>query len=218
MHLHLILGDKNYSSWSMRAWVALHAASIPFEETVIELDTPTALEQKLRHSPAGRVPVLELVEGDAAPFAVWDSLAIVECVAERFPDRGVWPADAADRARARSLCAEMHAGFAALRGEMPMNIRRTKGLRGGVTAAVRADLARLDPMFAAARGPFLLGAFCAADAFFAPVATRLRTYEVDGLSAGADDYVSRLLAHDSVASWCAAARREAHDLPEYDAL
>lgn len=210
--MQLILGDKNYSSWSMRPWVALRAAGIPFDETTIELDTPTARVEKLRHSPAGRVPVL-LRDG----FAVWDSLAICEHVAELFPDRGLWPADPADRARARSLCAEMHAGFQALRSELPMNIRRDRALRDGPSATARDDLRRIAEIFTGARGPFLFGEFGIADAFFAPVACRLRGYRIE-LPDAAGAYAARLLAHPAVEEWCAAARRERHALPGYDAI
>jgi glutathione S-transferase len=210
--LHLVLGDKNYSSWSMRPWVALRAAGIPFGESTIELDTPSARNEKLRHSPAGRVPIL-LDSG----FAVWDSLAICEYVAELHPDAGLWPSDLRARARARSLCAEMHAGFLALRTELPMNIRRDKARHDAATDACRDDLRRIGEIFAAAEGEFLFGSFSIADAFFAPVACRLRSYRI-ALDGPAAAYAARLLAHPAVEAWCAAAREETHRLPKYDAL
>lgn len=210
--LHLIVGDKNYSSWSMRPWVALRAAGIPFRETTIELDTPASKAAMLRHSPAGRVPVLE--HGD---LVVWDSLAICEYAAELFPDRGMWPTAVPDRALARSLCAEMHSGFQALRSEMPLNIRRRRARTTPPSAHAHDDLQRVKAIFAGARRPFLFGAFGIADAFYAPVATRLVTYEV-ALGGPAEEYVSRVLAHDAVRAWVAAAERETHALPSYDAL
>lgn len=212
MDLHLIVGDKNYSSWSMRPWVAMTAAGVPFRESKIKLDTPTALDEKLRWSPAGRVPILI-----AGEHVIWDSLAICEFVAERFPDRSLWPADPLDRARARSLCSEMHAGFLALRTELPMNHRRQQALRDGPSPAARADLTRVAQIFAGAREPFLLGPFGIADAFYAPIAARCRSYEI-ALDGAARAYAERLLAQPAVTAWVDAGRAETHPLPKYDAI
>ncbi|MBK8974594.1 MAG: glutathione S-transferase [Planctomycetes bacterium] len=210
--LHLVLGNKNYSSWSMRLFVALRVAGVPFTEETIWLDTATAADEKLRRSPAGRVPILQ--HGD---LTVWDSLAIVEYTAELFPDAGIWPRDPRDRAHARALCAEMHAGFLALRTELPLNCKRRRPLQSGPSDAARADIARLADIFAAARGPFLFGAFCAADAFFAPPASRLRSYALE-LDGPAGDYAARLLATPAVVEWHAGAQREEMVIAKYDAI
>ena len=189
---------------------------IPFEEHKLRLDfsdgSPFRAELAT-FTPAGRVPVLLLDDG----FAVWDTLAIVETLHERFPDRGVWPADATARARARSLCAEMHAGFEALRTHCPMNIEASQPQAGARVwadhAALRGDVARIEAMWADALrisgGPMLFGAFSAADAFFAPVAMRLRGYALP-VSASTADYAQRLAQAPGVAAWIADALTE-HD-------
>jgi glutathione S-transferase len=213
--LELYVGNKNYSSWSLRAWLLLTQLGIAFAEHRLRLDWEAASPFKralLAIAPTGRVPLL-VDDG----FAVWDSLAIAEYVAERFPDRGVWPADARARARARSLCAEMHSGFAALREHLPMNVEASMPEIGtrvpAQRPAVAADLARIDSMWseqlAASGGPFLFGSFCAADAFYAPVCSRLRTY-APPLSAAATGYVERIHALAAMQAWCDAARAE-HD-------
>ena len=213
MALQLVIGNKNYSSWSMRPWVLMAELGIPFEERRLSFDfSPGSAfrTEVARVSPAGRVPVL-VDDG----FAVWDTLAITEYLHERFPAHGVWPADARARARARCLCAEMHSGFAALRTHCPMNIEAALPDAGArVWAeqdAVRRDVARVESMWAealaASGGPFLFGAFGAADAFFAPVCLRLRGYALP-ISDGSAAYVARVAAAPGVARFIAEALAE----------
>jgi glutathione S-transferase len=179
MTLKLVVGNKNYSSWSMRPWLALRASDIPFEEIFIPLYTGEADKKRLLgFTPSGKVPVL--VDGDVT---IWDSLAIIEYLAERFPERQLWPRDPALRAHARSISAEMHSGFAALRNECGMNLHRPVGSIELSTAA-GADVARIQEIWGDCRerhgksGAFLFGAFGAADAMFAPVVHRFRTYAI----------------------------------------
>lgn len=204
--MQLVIGNKNYSSWSMRPWVLMRQLGLPFEEVKLRLDvsdSPAFRKLVAQYNPAGRVPVL-MDDG----FAVWDSLAIVETLHERFPERGVWPAAVKDRARARSLAAEMHAGFAALRRWCPMNVEAALpevGARLWVEHAdLRADVARIEAMWAqalqASGGPFLFGAFSAADAFYAPVCMRLRTYALP-LVETTLRYVASVSAAPGVAAW-----------------
>ena len=214
MALTLVIGNKNYSSWSMRPWVLMSQLGIPFQERRLRFDfgENSAFRQAVAEvSPAGRVPVL-LDEG----FAVWDSLAIAEYLHERFPERGVWPAGPQARARARSLCAEMHAGFSALRSHCPMNIEAALPEVGRRVwqeqAAVRQDVARIEAMWtealaAAGGGPFLFGPFGAADAFYAPVCMRFKSYALP-LSAAAQAYVERVAAAPGVARFIAEALAE----------
>ena len=220
MALQLVIGNKNYSSWSMRPWVLMRELGIAFEEVKLRFShgADSSFAQAVsRHSPAGRVPVL-VDDG----FAVWDTLAIAETLHERFPDRGVWPADPRARARARSLCAEMHAGFGALRQHCPMNIEAELPDVGRQVVAeheaVRADLVRLDAMWTdalgASGGPMLFGAFCAADAFFAPVAMRIRSYDLP-VSPTARAYVDRLAAVPGVTRWVDDALAE-HDFLAFE--
>jgi glutathione S-transferase len=172
MGLQLVIGNKNYSSWSFRPWLAMKVARIAFEETVIPLDAPDFKSRLTALSGAGKVPVL--IEGDTR---VWESLAILEYLAEKFPEASLWPRDAQARAHARAISAEMHAGFQALRRELPMNMRRpVKPHPLAVDAA--ADVARIEVIWSDCRrrfgqgGPFLHGAFGAADAMYAPVVSR----------------------------------------------
>ena len=215
--LHLILGNRNYSSWSLRAWLALAERGVPFAEETIWLDTETAQDQKLTLSPAGRVPIL--VHGEVT---VWDSLAICEYAAELFPDLNLWPTDTVARARARSLCSEMHAGFVDLRTELPMNCRRRKP-RARIGDGTRRDIARIQQMWAETRAQFggsdgfLFGAFTITDAFFAPVVSRFVSYGVP-LSPEAAPYHERLLALPKLQEWFAAAEGETHRLEQYDRL
>jgi glutathione S-transferase len=213
MALQLVIGNKNYSSWSMRPWVLMTELGIPFDEQKLRFDfnPGSPFRQAVaRVSPAGRVPVL-LDDG----FAVWDTLAITEYLHERFPDRGVWPSDARARARARCLCAEMHAGFGALRSHCPMNIEAQLSAVGAriweEQVAVRADVARLESMWADALqdsgGPFLFDTFSAADAFFAPVCMRLSRYALP-VDAGTRAYVERVIAAPGVARFIADALAE----------
>ena len=209
----LVIGNKNYSSWSMRPWVLLRHFGIAFEEIKLRFDfTPGSDFYKTlaRHTPAGRVPVL-LIDG----FAVWDTLAIVEAVAERAPEHAVWPRDALARARARSLCAEMHGGFEALRSLCPMNIEAALpevGVRlWRNEAGVRSEMARIDAMWSeqlvARGGPFLFGDFSAADAYYAPVCARIRTYALPA-SPAVQAYIERAWAAPGVSHWVADALAE----------
>jgi glutathione S-transferase len=203
--LTLVIANKNYSSWSMRPWVLLHARGIPFEEHMLKFDSQAWSEQIGGLSPTGLVPVLW--EGEPGKgFATWDTLAIAERLHELFPGHGIWPGDARPRAQARSAAAEMHSGFRALRGAMPMNIRGSYPGKG-MNADVAKDISRIGTLWAAAREPFLFGEFCAADAFYAPVATRLATYAVE-LAGRARDYHRALLASPAVQAWSAGARKE----------
>jgi glutathione S-transferase len=213
--MQLVIGNKNYSSWSMRPWVLMRQLGIPFEEQKLRFDfsANSPFRQAVaRVSPAGTVPVL--VDNG---FSVWDSLAIAEYLFEKFPGSGVWPADAKARARARSVSAEMHAGFSALRGHCPMNIEADlKDVGAKVWAeqdAVRKNVARIESLWADALshsgGPFLFGHFSAADAMYAPVCMRLRTYGLP-MTEVARAYVERICAAPGVAAWMADALAE-HD-------
>ena len=205
--MQLYIGNKNYSSWSMRPWVLLTQAGIPFEEIKLRFDAfspESKFKTELaRISPAGRVPVL--VDGD---LAVWDTLAIAEYAAEKFPDKKLWPQNAKARARARSVCAEMHSGFGALRSHFPMNIEAALPEVGARVlaeqAGVRDDLARIVAMWSASLetsgGPMLFGHFGIADAFFAPVVMRLNTYRVP-VPAVISAYMQRVTALPGVAAW-----------------
>jgi glutathione S-transferase len=179
MTLTLVIGNKNYSSWSMRPWLALKASGIAFEERFIPLYTGAADKQRILNvTPAGKVPAL--IDGEVT---VWDSLAIIEYLAERFPEAGLWPEDPASRAHARSISAEMHSGFAALRNECGMNLHRPIGAKA-LSDNAHADIARIQELWTDCRqrfakaGPFLFGAFSAADAMYGPVVHRFRTYAV----------------------------------------
>jgi glutathione S-transferase len=205
--LTLVIGNKNYSSWSLRPWLALKQAGIAFDEVRIPLYEPRSKSALLEHSPAGKVPVLH--DGDVT---VWDSLAICEYLAERFPHNNLWPQDAGARAQARAVSAEMHSGFPDLRSRMPMNLRSSHPGRGR-DDAVNADIARVVALWSdcrerhAARGPFLFGTFSIADAMYAPVATRFITYGVE-LPPLCAQYVEQLRALPALQEWYAAARIE----------
>ncbi len=209
----LVIGNKAYSSWSMRPWLLMKQAGLAFDEVRIPL-CQEGHDRKIReYSPAGRVPVL--VDG---AVTVWDSLAICEYLAERHAEKNLWPAAAAARAHARAVSAEMHAGFAALRSNMGMNVRRSfPGV--GMTPEVAKDIARIEQLWDDCLqrygGPFLFGAFGIADAMYAPVATRFRTYAV-GLSAVAQRYADMVLALPAVAEWYAAAHAETEVLPQFE--
>jgi glutathione S-transferase len=208
MALTLVIGNKNYSSWSMRPWVALKACNIAFDEVSIPLYTGDADKQRiLKFSRAGKVPVL--VDGDVT---VWDSLAIIEYAAEHFPDAQLWPEDRASRAHARSVSAEMHSGFAALRDECGMNLHRPVGAKM-LSAAARADIARIQESWAECRerygklGPYLFGAFTGADAMYAPVVHRFRTYAIDATPV-VRDYMATMMALPAFQEWTRAALAE----------
>ena len=203
--LTLVIGNKNYSSWSMRPWVLLRGRGIPFLERMLKFESQDWRDHIGRLSPSGLVPVLW--EGEPGNgFATWDTLAIAERLNDLFPDRGVWPADARLRAQARSAAAEMHSGFRALRGAMPMNIRSSHPGKG-MNPDVAKDIARISALWATATRPFLFGDFCAADAFYAPVATRFVTYGVE-LKGAAREYQQVLLASPGVTAWSADAVKE----------
>ena len=201
----LIIGNKNYSSWSLRPWLAMKVHGIAFDEKRIPLYAANSKAEILRDSPAGKVPILK----DGAT-TVWDSLAIVEYLAERYPR--LWPRDAGERATARSIAAEMHAGFAKLREHMSMNIRKRYPGKGR-TPEVLADIARITAIWAAAKGPFLFGEFTAADAMYAPVVLRFRTYAVEVRK---KSYMDAMLALPAMREWIEAAEREAESIPELD--
>jgi glutathione S-transferase len=214
MTMLLVIGNRNYSSWSLRGWLALKHSGAPFEELVIPLSQPRTAEEIRRHSPSGRVPVLK--DGE---HVVWDSLAIGEYLAERYPDARLWPVDSGARAMARSACAEMHSGFQSLRANLPMNLRlrRAKPL----TPEVQGDIARIVELWTACRarygqgGPFLFGHFTLADVFYTPVASRFVTYEVP-LEGTAQEYVATVLATPAMQEWIDLARKEPWTEPQYD--
>ena len=203
--LTLIIANKNYSSWSMRSWVLMHARGIPFAERMLKFESTEWDEQIGTLSPSGLVPALW--EGEpGAGFVTYDTLAIAERLHELFPEHGIWPREASARARARSLAAEMHSGFGAMRDAMPMNIRgRYPGK--GMNDSVARNIARISAIWAEAKRPFLFGDFCAADAFYAPVATRFVTYGVE-LRGPAKAYQRALLDSPPVQAWSAAASKE----------
>ncbi len=212
--LKLVIGNKNYSSWSMRPWVAMTAFGIPFEEVRIALGRPDTATRIASFSSAERVPVL--IAGETV---VWDSLAICEYLAEQFPDQALWPRDVAARARARSICAEMHSGFGGLRSAMWMNIRaRFPGK--GRTPEAQGDIGRIceiweDCLTRSGAHGFLFGQFSIADAYFAPVVTRFITYGVS-LAPALQAYVERVAAHPAVAQWMREACDEVERIEKYD--
>jgi glutathione S-transferase len=205
--MKLYIANKNYSSWSMRPWVMLKQAGIDFEEVMVRFDgfdAQSMFKKTLKDiNPVGKVPVL--VDGD---LAVWDTLAIAEYVAEKFPDKKLWPSAVADRARARSICAEMHSGFAGIRSACPMNIDAHLPEIGALAMrdkeAVRNDLKRIDSLFSALlkahKGPMLFGAFSIPDAYFAPVVMRIKTYALPA-STETQAYIERLCAMPGVKAW-----------------
>jgi glutathione S-transferase len=210
--LQLIIGNKNYSSWSFRPWLAMKVAGIEFAEALISLEAADFKSRLMAMSDAGKVPVLR--DGDTR---VWESLAILEYLAEKFPAAGLWPGDRAARAHARAVASEMHAGFQALRRQLPMNVRRPV-IQRQLEADAKADVARIDAIWNECRsrfgapGPFLYGAFGAADAMYAPVVWRFRTYAVE-VSATARDYMHAVTALPAWSEWRDAARREPWVLP-----
>ena len=208
----LIIGNRNYSSWSLRAWLVLKKTGAEFEETVIPLGQPDSREQILRFSPSGLGPVL--LHGERT---VWETLAIMETLAELFPDARLWPKDPEARAMARAISAEMHAGFTELRRNMPMNIRASYP-GAGMTEAVQRDINRIESIWRDCRkrfgsgGSMLFGSFTIADAMFAPVATRFTTYGVK-LGETAAAYVKALAAYPAMGEWTVAAGNEPWIIP-----
>ena len=215
----LVIGNKNYSSWSLRGWLMAKIAGIDFEETVVPLDLPETQAAIRKHSPSGRVPVL-LHRG----LAVWESLAIAEYLNELKPEAGLWPPALAARTHARAISTEMHAGFADLRANMPMNIRSSYPGKG-MTPGVRADIERITSMWRDCRkrfsgaapkdAGFLFGSFSAADAMYAPVVTRFRTYGVS-MDSDTDAYCKAVLGHPALQEWIAAARNEPWLIQQYE--
>ena len=207
----LVIGNKNYSSWSLRGWLMARIAGIDFEEVMVPLDLPDTAASIKKHSPSGKVPVLM-----HRSLAVWESLSIAEYLNDLKPEAGLWPAAVAARAHARSVSAEMHAGFAELRGNMPMNIRASYPGKG-MTPAVRADIERITGLWRDCRkrfagaapkdDGFLFGAIGAADAMFAPVVTRFRTFGVQ-LDSDAEAYCTAIMAYPALKEWIADARNE----------
>ncbi|MDZ7652757.1 MAG: glutathione S-transferase family protein [Burkholderiaceae bacterium] len=214
--MKLVIGNKNYSSWSLRPWLALKMAGIEFDEVRIPLDQPDTKSKILRYSPTGKVPCL--IDGR---LTVWDSLAICEYVNETHAQGGLWPADRATRATARAITAEMHSGFAALRTHLSMDIRARKPARGAEAqrlAGVQADIERIVALWTAALdasgGPMLFGEFCIADAFYAPVVTRFVTYGV-ALPPLLAAYSDRVLSLPPMQAWVAAAQAEVEELTDH---
>ena len=215
--LTLVIGNKNYSSWSLRPWALMTQLGIPFTERMLKFDSEDWERNIAGLSPTRLVPVLW--EGEPGQgFPTFDTSAIVERLADLYPGRGVWPADDRTRARARSLVATFHSGYPALRTAMPMNIRSSYSGKGQ-EPEVMAEIDRLTALWRAARaefggdGPFLFGAFSAADAYFLPVASRFATYEPP-LDREAEDYCRVLLDTKAMQAWSEAAREEAEFVPE----
>lgn len=200
MSLHLIIGDKRYSSWSMRPWLVLEMTGAPFTDQVIRLNQPDTRENILKYSPTGKVPALQCEHG-----TIIDSMAICEYLVERFPDANLWPGDIAARAQARSACAQMHSGFMNLRSCMPMNLRPDQPLEV-IPVDAQNDIDRITELWRECRaaatesGPFLFGRPTIVDAFFAPVAVRLRTNRVD-LPADAQAYVETIYQWPAFKRW-----------------
>ena len=214
----LVIANKNYTSWSLRPWLALTMAGIPFEEKMILFGEPRFGRAVRKVSAAGLVPVL-LHKG----LTIWDSLAIVEYAAETWPAKNIWPKNTAARAMARSASAEMHSGFRGIRGTCPMNLRRPKvPLKAGLSEAVLKDVKRLETLWAQCRkahgtgGPFLFGKWCAADAMYAPVVTRLDSYAI---SVGKETrkYMAAVMATPAFKAWLAASAKETSIVPEDEA-
>jgi glutathione S-transferase len=207
MKLQLVIGNKNYSSWSMRPWVLLRQAGIPFEEVQLKFDADVRVIGIEKYSPTGKVPVL-LIDGEP----VWDTLAIAETAAELFAQKQLWPEDGRARRMARSACAEMHSGFQALRGRMPMNIRNRYPGKG-MTPESRKDIDRVIELWTHCRerfggaGNFLFGRFSIADAFYAPVVMRFQAYAVE-VPPVAQAYCEAVQSLSAVREWVEAARRE----------
>jgi glutathione S-transferase len=219
MTLKLVIGNKNYSSWSMRPWLAMRANDIPFEEIFIPLYTDNKADKDriLSFSPAGKVPTL--IDGDVT---VWDSLAILEYLAERFPDKKLWPEDRAQRAHARAISAEMHSGFLPLRSECGMNLHRPIGAIA-LSADARANVARIEEIWLdcreryGRRGPYLFGAFTAADAMFAPVVHRFRTYAIE-VAPQAKAYMETMMALPAFAEWTQAGLAETLVIAKFETV
>jgi glutathione S-transferase len=203
----LVIGNKNYSSWSLRPWIAMKVFDFAFDEKRIPLDRAATKDEILGHSPAGKVPVL--VDGQTT---VWDSLAILEYLAEK--NLRLWPSRPAERARARAISAEMHSGFPQLRNHMSMNVRKRYPGKGR-TAEVATEIQRILEIWNAAQKPFLFGPFSAADAMYAPVVLRFRTYDVE-LPGASRAYADEMLALPAMREWIEAAEREPESIAQLD--
>ena len=219
MTLKLVIGNKNYSSWSMRPWLAMRASGIPFEEIFIPLYTDNKADKDriLGFSRAGKVPAL--IDGDVT---VWDSLSIIEYLAEKFPQAKLWPEDRARRAHARSISAEMHSGFMPLRNECGMNLHRPVGAVT-LSADAQANVARVQEIWTECRdrhgksGPYLFGAFTAADAMYAPVVHRFRTYAIK-VSPQAQAYMDTMMAQPAFAEWTKAGLAETLVIEKFETV
>jgi glutathione S-transferase len=217
MPLKLIIANKAYSSWSLRPWILLAHFHIPFEEIQIPMNAPETRARMLEHSPTGRVPALR----DGA-VEVWESLAIIEYIAEKYSEKAIWPRAKAARAHARSLASEMHAGFSALRNHCPTQFLRPVHRRD-LTADVEADVKRIEAAWAQARkafgkaGPFLFGRFSAADAMFAPVVNRFHTYDIP-VSTATRAYMDAIRNLPAWKAWIADAEGEPWRIPYYEAV
>lgn len=213
--MQLVIGNKNHSSWSLRPWLLLRQVGIAFDEVRIPLYQPDTRSRLTRYSSWGRVPVL--IDG---PVTVWESLAICEYVAEAYPEHRLWPADRAARALARSVSAEMHAGFASLRQELSMDCR-SQHAHFPVSEATRRDLDRIEAIWSECRtrfgsqGPFLFGTFSIADAMYAPIALRGRTYAL-AWSDISSRYVAHILKLPALATWTREAQLEPERLPQFE--
>ena len=211
----IVIGNKNYSSWSLRGWLALRVTGAAFDEVHVLLRRPTTRAAIRAHSPGAKVPVLH--HGDTT---VWESLAICEYLAEQFPDAKLWPGDAAARTHARIVSTEMHGGFGNMRRDIPMNCRAHLPGRG-LTLGARIDIAHIDALWCDCRerfgagGDFLFGSFTIADVMFAPVASRFATYEPD-LSPVAKAYVDAINAHPAMVEWVEASRAEPDNIYEME--
>jgi glutathione S-transferase len=211
----IYIANKNYSSWSLRGWLILKHTGAPFVEEVIPLEEAATRPAILRHSPSGRLPALH-----DGKLVIWDSLAIGEYLAERFLDARLWPAASSARAMARSASAEMHSGFAAMRAHLPMNIRSSFPNRG-VTPEVLADINRITALWRDCRkrfgegGDFLFGSFTIADAMYAPVVSRFRTYKIE-LDEESQRYADTVWALPSMQEWATAARNEPMVIEKYE--
>lgn len=213
--MHLIIANKLYSSWSMRPWLIMRAAGFDFTETVIPLRQPDTAARIREHSPSGKVPVL--IDGDVV---VWESLAIISYLADRFPDKPIWPQGDAARAYAKSISMEMHGGFQALRQACPMNLGKRYAARD-FGEKVAADVARIEDIFRETRsrfgksGPFLFGAFSAADAMFAPVVSRLETYQL-AVQPQTRAYMDAIFSHPAFERWHGEALLERWNIPDFE--
>lgn len=214
--LKLVIANKLYSSWSLRPWLVMRAVDIPFQEINIPLRTPESKQRVLAVSPSGKVPAL--ITSDQT---IWESLAIIEYLAETYPDKPIWPGDRVARAHARAVANEMHGGFQALRQGCPMNLG-ARFATPDMTDALKANVARIEDIWSEARskfangGDYLFGAFSAADAMYAPVATRLDTYQI-AVRPETRRYMDTILAQPDFVAWRHAALQEPWTIPDYDA-